>query len=117
MVVESQKEKAPAQRKKILILISEGGGGHRAAGDSLKEILGKEYEVELVNALSQMLRPIDGLSLLTFGRFTGEDLYNLSLRHGYHRFIKVLFCHIGTYYMRGKRKRMQALFEKYLQKK
>lgn len=103
-------------KKKILILISEGGGGHRAAGDSLKEILGKNYEVEVVNALSQMLRPIDGLSLLTFGRFTGEDLYNLSLRRGYHRFIKVLFCHIGTYYMRGKRKRMQILFEKYLLK-
>lgn len=104
------------KKKKILILISEGGGGHKAAGDSLKEILGKHYEIEVVNALSQMLRPIDGLSMLTFGRFTGEDLYNLSLRKGYHRLIKFLFCHVGTYYMRGKRRRMQTLFEKYLLK-
>ncbi|MFI5333707.1 MAG: glycosyltransferase [Chlamydiales bacterium] len=104
-------------KKKILILISEGGGGHKAAGDSMKEILGKEYEIEIVNALSDMLRPIDGLSLLTFGRFTGEDLYNISLRKGYHKFIKLLFCHTGTYYMRGRRKRIQALFEKYLHKK
>ena len=104
------------KKKKILVLISEGGGGHKAAGDSMREILGKEYEVEIVNALFHMLRPIDVLSLLTFGKFTGEDLYNLALSKGYHSLIKLLFCHTGTYYMRGKRKRIQSLFEKYLQK-
>jgi UDP-N-acetylglucosamine:LPS N-acetylglucosamine transferase len=103
-------------KKKILVLISEGGGGHKAAGDSLREILGKSYSVDVVNALSKMLRPIDGLSLITFGKFTAEDLYNLALRRGYHRFIKVLFCHIGTFYMRGKKKHIEALFDKYLQK-
>ncbi len=118
MVVENSSllntTQTESKKKKIVVLISEGGGGHKAAGDSLKEILGKEYEIEVVNAISEMLRPIDGLNLITFGKFTGEDLYNLSLRKGYHKFIKIFFCHMGTYYMRGKRKRMQALFEKYL---
>ena len=105
-----------AQKKKILVLISEGGGGHKAAGDSLKEILGGLYDVDVVNPLSHMLRPIDFLSILTFGRFTAEDLYNHLLRRGHHRFIKVLFCHVGTYYMRSKIKRVKKLFNRYLQK-
>lgn len=109
-------ELEPVRKKKILVLISVGGGGHKAAGESLKEILSGSYEVEIVNPLEQMLRPIDSLSLLTFGKFTSEDLYNLSLRKGYHKLIKCLFCHVGTSYMRSKRRHVQKLFDKYLLK-
>ncbi|MBI2742577.1 MAG: hypothetical protein HYX48_01505 [Chlamydiales bacterium] len=111
---ESTLKTESVKKKKILVLISYGGGGHKAAGESLKEILGGIYDVEVVNPLVDMLRPIDGLSVLTFGRFTGEDLYNFMLRKGHHCFIKVLFCHVGTYYMRSKMKRVRKLFDKYL---
>ncbi len=104
------------KKKKILVLISDGGGGHKAAGDSLKEILGGMYDVEVVNPLLHMLRSIDFFSILTFGKFTAEDLYNYMLRKGHHRFIKILFCHLGTYYMRSKMRRVEKLFNKYLQK-
>ena len=109
---ETVAKPASLKKKRILVLISDGGGGHKAAGEALKEILGGIYEVEVVNPLSQMLRPIDFLSILTFGKFTAEDLYNLLLRRGHHRFIKILFCHVGPYYMRSKIKRVEKLFNK-----
>ncbi len=102
-------------QKRIVVLISQGGGGHLAAGDSLKEILGKEYQVEVVNILSNMLRPIDTLGILTLDKFTAEDLYNFFLRKGFHRTIKMVFCHFGFSYLRYRRKKIQELFEKYFQ--
>lgn len=68
------------RKKKILVLISDGGGGHKAAGDSLKEILGREYDVTVLNVFSEILQPLDPLNRLTRGRFTGEDLYNFCLK-------------------------------------
>jgi len=69
-----------ARKKKILVLISRGGGGHKTAGDSIKEILGSDYEVEINPVLADILGRIDPLNLITRGRFTGEDLYNILLK-------------------------------------
>jgi UDP-N-acetylglucosamine:LPS N-acetylglucosamine transferase len=113
-VTDTTFDKSTAKKKKILVLISDGGGGHKAAGESLKEILGSSYDVQVINPLAAMLRSIDGLSTLTYGRFTGEDLYNFMLRKGQHRFIKLFFCHLGTFYMRSKIKRVRKLFDRYL---
>jgi processive 1,2-diacylglycerol beta-glucosyltransferase len=104
-------------KKKIVVLISKGGGGHRAAGDSLKEILGKRYDVEVVNALSDMLRPIDTFSVLSFDKFTAEDLYNFFLRKGFHRCIEFFFCRFGFKLLRFRRKKIQNLFERYFEKR
>lgn len=113
-LTDSELNKNMAKKKKILVLISDGGGGHKAAGESLKEILGDLYDVQVINPLAAMLRSIDGLSTLTYGKFTGEDLYNFMLRRGHHKFIKIFFCHLGTFYMRSKIKRVRKLFDKYL---
>ncbi len=70
-----------ARKKKILVLVSRGGGGHKSAGEALQQILGESYDVEINYVFEDILRHIDTLNLLTQGRFTGEDLYNLFLKH------------------------------------
>lgn len=106
-------EKLPERKKRILILISEGGGGHKMAGDSLKAILSPEYDVEIVNVFRQIIQPLDLLHSLTSGRISGEDFYNFLLRRGYHRSAN-LYATIGNKYMHKNRSRIERLFDKYM---
>lgn len=78
------------RKKKILVLISDGGGGHKAAGESLKDILGREYNVSIVNVFSEILQPLDTLHWLTRGHFSGETLYNFCLRRHHSRLIHLI---------------------------
>ena len=77
-----------ARKKKILVLISRGGGGHKTAGDSLKQILGNDYEVEINPVLADILGTIDPFNRITRGHFTGEDLYNLLLKSHWNRVLR-----------------------------
>src|SRR5579864_9010034 len=88
------------RRKKILILISEGGGGHKTAGEALKEILHPEFYVEIVNVIHKALKCIDPLSRLTSGHFSGEDLYNFCLRHNRYRCIQWIATYGAKYIAR-----------------
>lgn len=101
-------------KKKILVLISEGGGGHKSAGESLREILGSFYDVEVINILADVLQPLDSLSVLTNRTLSGEDLYNLFLQWGFH-FITRLYVSVGNLYMHKKRQKIEDLFRLYLE--
>ncbi len=101
-------------KKRILVLISEGGGGHKMAGESLKEILSSEYEVDVVNVLKQITSSLDFLQTITSGAFTAEDLYNFMLRKGYHRLANVIFVNLGNKYMQANQERIHRHFETYL---
>jgi len=100
-------------KKRILVLISEGGGGHKMAGESLKEIFSSDFEVEVVNIITQIIYPLDFLHSITSGVFTGEDFYNFLLRKGYHKGVHVL-AKVGNRYLHANRLRIEKLFEKYL---
>lgn len=100
-------------KKKILVLISEGGGGHKSAGESLREILGSFYDVEVINVIDEVLQPLDSLSVLTNRTISGEDLYNLFLQWGLH-FITRLYVSIGNLYMHKNRGKIEDLFSNYL---
>jgi UDP-N-acetylglucosamine:LPS N-acetylglucosamine transferase len=102
-------------KKRILVLISEGGGGHKMAGESLKDILSSEYNVEVVNVFTQIIYPLDWLNAITSGIFTAEDFYNFMLRKGYHKGVHV-YATVGNKYMSANRLRIEKLFEKYLVK-
>ncbi len=107
-----EKTKKTAKRR-ILVLISEGGGGHKMAGESLKDIFSPEYGVDVVNAFTQVIHPLDWLHSMTAGCFTGEDFYNFMLRKGYHKGVN-FYATIGNKYMSANRLRIEKLFEKYL---
>lgn len=70
-----------SRRKKILVLVSRGGGGHKTAAEALNQILGDSYDVEINYVFEDILRNIDTLNLLTQGKYTGEDLYNFLLKN------------------------------------
>ncbi len=103
------------KKPRILILMCEGGGGHKSASVSLKEILGKDYDVEVINVISTVLPPIDWLRICTFGKRYGEDIYNFLMQKDLYKFLKY-FVLIGNRYMHFHRKKIAKLFEKYLTK-
>src|SRR5271167_1203584 len=78
------------RKKKILVLVSRGGGGHKTAGDSLKQILGDSYDIETNYIFGDILGNIDILNRVTRGKFTGEDLYNFFLRNHQKTLLKMM---------------------------
>lgn len=111
----SYKKNLPVQKKRILVLISEGGGGHKMAGESLKDIFSCQYEVDVVNVFTQIIYPLDFLNSITSGIFTSEDFYNFMLKKGFHKGVNV-FATLGNKYMHANRSRIEKLVEKYLSK-
>jgi UDP-N-acetylglucosamine:LPS N-acetylglucosamine transferase len=115
MMQAPHKKSASPKKKRILVLISEGGGGHKMAGESLKDIFSSEYDVDIVNAFTQVIHPLDWLNSITSGVFTSEDFYNFMLKKGYHKGVHV-FATLGNKYMHANRKRIEKLVGKYLSK-
>jgi UDP-N-acetylglucosamine:LPS N-acetylglucosamine transferase len=101
------------RKKNILVLMSEGGGGHKVASFAIKDILSAEYDVEIVSALPKIMKKIDFFTLLSSGSFTGDDFYNMLLRRGYHRSVSLL-ARLGVKYMFAKRNTIDKLFQSYL---
>ncbi|NDD57659.1 MAG: hypothetical protein EBZ47_00180 [Chlamydiae bacterium] len=102
-------------RKKILILMSEGGGGHKVASFSMKEILSSHYDVEIVSALPNIMQQIDCFTFVTQGAFTGDDFYNFLLQRGHLRAVSLL-ARMGLKYMVAKRNQIDQHFRKFLLK-
>jgi processive 1,2-diacylglycerol beta-glucosyltransferase len=100
-------------KKRITVLISNGGGGHIAAAESLTDIFGEEFDIEIVNVIRDVLIPLDHLNRLTGGRLTGEDLYNYFLKRHQSRVISWMAAY-GTKHFRPKK--IDRAFEIYLKK-
>jgi len=62
--------------KKVIIFTSDGGGGHAAVTQALEKYFANSYQVVAVNIIRVILRPIDPIYILTFGKHTVEDFYN-----------------------------------------
>ncbi len=112
----SEKIETPVKKPRILVLISEGGGGHKMAAESLKDIFSADYEVDVVNVITHIIHRLDFLHSLTKGGVTGEDVYNFMLRKGYHKGVYYIFGVVGSKYMRANQPKIEKLFEKYLDK-
>jgi UDP-N-acetylglucosamine:LPS N-acetylglucosamine transferase len=114
-IEKPQVKKQKTAKKRILVLISEGGGGHKMAGEALKDIFSHEHTVDVVNAFTDIIYPLDWFNAITSGFFTGEDFYNFMLRKGYHKGVH-FYATIGNKYMSANRQRIEKLSEKYLAK-
>jgi len=100
-----------ARKKKILVLVSRGGGGHKTAAMAIQEILGDTYDIEINYVLQDILQRADILNIITRGRFTGEDLYNFFLKRHQKKCL--------TWMIKQREKRMtsrtiERLFDNYL---
>jgi processive 1,2-diacylglycerol beta-glucosyltransferase len=80
---------APA--KKVLVFTSKGGGAHLAAASALEAYLNHDYFFRRVHFFEEVLGPLDPFFTLSFGRLSGEGIYNLCLRHGWHG-LATFFC-------------------------
>ena len=100
-------------RRKILVLISEGGGGHKSAGESLVEILGSDYDIEVVNAIGTIIEPLDWFKRLFIGKITGEVIYNWLLRNEIGILLKA-YIHRGKRHLHVRRKKIVNLFDRFL---
>lgn len=100
-----------SRKKKILVLVSRGGGGHKSAAEALQQILGDAYDVEISYVFQDTLKSTDFLNILTGGRFTGEDLYNLFLKYHQKGLIQWI-VNSGKKVMCGRR--VQRAFHRYL---
>lgn len=110
-----QPKKVKSLKKRILVLISEGGGGHKMAGEALKDIFSSEHQIDVINVFKDIIYPLDWFHGITSGLFTGEDFYNYMLRKGYHKGVHV-YALMGNRYMSANRTRIEKLVDKYLQK-
>lgn len=78
------------KKQKILIATSKGGGAHSTVDRVLTGRLQKQYDVKSVNILTDIWGTFDPLSKITFGFFSGEDLYNYLLRNSWNKALNML---------------------------
>ncbi|MEX0939764.1 MAG: glycosyltransferase [Candidatus Babeliales bacterium] len=101
------------RKRKILILSCQGGGGHMSAASAIESYL-SEYDVKTADAIGNVLAHLDPLFYLSFGRYTGQDIYNFLLKHNKKQLINFFF-HIGTFlikrYKRGLKKSLTHYFK------
>ncbi len=89
-------------KKKILIMSCQGGGGHMSAAKAIESYLNK-YQIKIVDVFGDKLAYLDPLYFITFKRYTGQDIYNVLLRHNKKRLTN-FFSHVGIYLIHLRRK-------------
>lgn len=89
-----------APKKKILILSSNGGNGHKSAAKALCDLLGERYEFRIIY-------PINELKI--FGVDSGEELYNIALRNSWIRSVNVVSKYIAPKIFRVYKKKLEEM--------
>lgn len=100
-------------KKKIIIFTTAGGNGHISATKALSSYLSDEYEIMPVFIFEEVLKKIDPVALLTFGKLTGPEVYNFFTRHGNYKMLNFIYK-FGNWYSRHRIKSMSALINNYL---
>ena len=92
-------------KKKILVLCSNGGYGHNSAAQTLKNLLGDEYDFKVVY-------PIDQLRIL--GLKSGEQIYNSMLQNGWIQSVNLVTRHLAPKIFRSKKRQVEAVIKKHI---
>lgn len=99
--------------KKIIILTSNGGGGTLSASNAIEEYLKKDYTIKTVYIFAKLLKSIDFCSILTLGKYSCEDVYNILIARKYFKVLALLY-YVGKYYIRFKKKYIKSTLKQYL---
>ena len=102
------------KKKKILVFSSKGGGGHASVCRTLDAYLGSEYEIKVINLFEDVLSSLDPVSMFTFGKANGEDLYNLLLHKNSTTFASFLGRTYGPRRMASCHRSIVRLVTKYV---
>ncbi|HEV2601563.1 MAG TPA: glycosyltransferase [Candidatus Babeliales bacterium] len=101
--------------KKIVIFTSSGGGGQISVTKALAEHLSGAYQIVPSYIFASVLGSIDLIQTLTFGKYTGEDLYNHLLAKQSLKIFNGLFYKLGSMYYGFYHKRTKRLLKVYLE--
>jgi processive 1,2-diacylglycerol beta-glucosyltransferase len=102
-------------KKKIIIFTSSGGNGHVSATKAITSYLEDEYEIKPVFIFEEVFKNIDPMAIISFGKITGEQLYNYFLRKRWYIILNAIY-RIGNWYFRLQTKTMVRLLTQYLKK-
>lgn len=100
-------------KKKIIIFTSSGGNGHISATKALQSYLSDEYEIKPVYIFEEVFKGIEPVATITFGKITGEDVYNFFLRRRYYKVLNFIYD-FGKWYFGLRSKSMLKLIRAYL---
>lgn len=99
--------------KKITIISSKSGGGHISATQALTAYLQDLYEIESVYLYSELLKPIDIIHFLSFGKYNCIKLWNTLARKKWYTTLN-LIKKTGLWLLRTRKNKIQTIIERYL---
>lgn len=94
------------ERKTLLVLSSIGGGGHAAACAALNQLVGKEYNI-------QVIYPINELKM--WGVPGSERIYNKILKKGWIRSMNFLVRHVSTPMLRARHEQTEQIIASFIE--
>ena len=97
---------AEAPKKRLLVLCSNGGHCHKAAAQTLKNLLSDEYDFTIVF-------PIDDLHI--WGVKSGEGIYNFMLQNGWIQSMNLVSKHVAPKVFRTKKADIEAIVKTYIE--
>ncbi|MCX5922761.1 MAG: glycosyltransferase [Candidatus Dependentiae bacterium] len=100
--------------KKIVIFSSYGGGGHTAVANALTGYLSNEYEIVVTNVFSQVLGSLDPIKTFSFGKGSGEDVYNYFMPLKWYGFLNFYYS-LGAIFFNLRRTKVKKLLKTYIQ--
>ncbi len=99
--------------KKVLLLTSSGGGGTLSASTAIANFLQKEYDVTTKHIFKELLHSIDFCHVLTFKKYSCEDVYNILIPRKSFRTLTMLY-YVGKWYIRMRKRYIRAIVKEYL---
>lgn len=108
-------ENSNLPKKKILILYSGGGAGHKSATETIKKMLEDKYIVETANFFETIVKSLDLLNACTFGYITGEQLYNKIFQMGFIGLTNRIALDFGPTLMQWQYNKILKLSKKYFE--
>lgn len=96
---------ANEEKKNLLILCSNGGFGHNAAAQTLKNLLGKDYNITVVY-------PIDELRI--WGVKSGENVYNVMLQNDLIKSLNLITRYLAPKLFRTRKAQVESIIKKYI---
>lgn len=100
-------------KKKLIIFTSGGGGGHISAAKAIDSYIGQDYEVKNVYIFNEVFTSIDPITFLSFGKVTGEDVYNFFLKRRCYWILNFMYD-MGNRYFRLQTRTMTRIATHYL---
>lgn len=108
------KKQQPTKKIKVLIFTSYGGAGHMIATQAMTENLEDFCDVKSAMAIDDVLGSLDYLKWITFGKLSGERLYNGLLANGWIRSTNFFAGVVGSNMTLMQIKKMEKIFTDYL---